>query len=535
MAACYHNNDSRVIPSTSTVVLAVPTIHRLPVELLVEVFSWTQLTHSALVRPRHHWTQLMLVCQRWRIIVVDTPRFWTTIDFADNFEWARESLSRSRNAAIDINLVGLEPKHLETAVGLLDSHALRLRSLVFYSNDTPDDLGLLIKLLFSHLPALEELTISLTLRSFAWPEIDFGLACDKHPRLHRLILEGVTIPREPQFYSRMKTLVLHKRCPVRGGAFMKRLVDILDNASELEELDLSHYEIEVSGDPQEDMVDLPSAPLIVLPKLRSFYMEHSVHTMYQILAALNIPPTCEHFHLRAITSVWGGGVGDDGTLRSVLVRLIPSHLRHLLHNAERLSITMSSRRYVIRDPGPLRSPPSQTASRADPDFPIDRVHILIANSGTTSLYLSLEDILHVASLTRLTSLTVNSERQDIASAAWEALLRSCPQLGTLIVSELLRGRPTHIFEALTVYESDERPSPVLCPALRSLSVESHLVAEGSILACVSSRTGRAPRLRSLSLRLVKPSFRTIQRELPAKLVKDELLGLCSLVDELVMR
>ncbi|KAI0641514.1 hypothetical protein C8Q79DRAFT_315903 [Trametes meyenii] len=534
MSTSSYGNDSRTTFSKSTVVLAMPTIHRLPVELLVEVFSWSQLTHSALVGPRHHWTQLMLVCQRWRAVVVDTPQFWTTIDFADNFQWARDSLSRSRNAVIDINLVGIEPSILETAVGLLASHTLRLRRLVFHSNDTGDNLDPLVKLLFSHLPALEELAISLTQRPFAWPEVDFGLACDKHPRLHRLILEGVTIPREPQFYSRMKTLVLHKRCPVRGGAFMKRLFGILVNASELEELDLSHYEIEVSGDPQEDMEDLPPVPVIVLPKLRSFYMEHSVHVMYQMLAALNIPPTCEHFHLRAITTVWGGGVGDDGTLRSILVRLIPSHLRHLLHNAEQLSITMSSRRYVIRDPGPVRLPSSQSTS-TDPDVPIDRVHILIANSGTTSLHISLEDILHVTSLTHLMSLTINSERQHIESTAWAALLRSCPKLCTLVVSEIPTGRSTSIFEALAVQGSAEHPSPVLCPSLHSLSVESRLVIEGSILACISSREGRAQRLHFLSLRFVKPGLHMINKEFPAKLPRDELLGLCSLVDELVMR
>ncbi|KAJ7639536.1 hypothetical protein FB45DRAFT_905950 [Roridomyces roridus] len=62
-------------------------LRRMPPEVLVEIFSWTQGTHPLDGTERTSWV-LAQVCRRWREISLSTPSLWATVyaDYSDKLE-----------------------------------------------------------------------------------------------------------------------------------------------------------------------------------------------------------------------------------------------------------------------------------------------------------------------------------------------------------------------------------------------------------------------------------------------------------------
>jgi hypothetical protein len=80
--------------------------HRLPIEILVEIFLYVQYgedrRHYAevLTRARYdrRWHRIMLVCRYFRRVAIYSSRLWTDIDFSYSKEWIELCAQRCRGA-----------------------------------------------------------------------------------------------------------------------------------------------------------------------------------------------------------------------------------------------------------------------------------------------------------------------------------------------------------------------------------------------------------------------------------------------------
>ncbi|OJT08219.1 hypothetical protein TRAPUB_891 [Trametes pubescens] len=469
-------------------------VHSLPVELLLEAFAY--VAHSSSNRPALpsagavpracQWTQLMLVCQRWRAIITGAPQFWTSIDLVSNSKWVELCLDRSGQSSVDVRLVGLSSVSLRTAIPLVVAAGSRIRSLTFQSYMKTISSTMLQRLFSSPMPALEGLSISLDWREHGSSRVDLRLSARNHPRLRSLSLTGVPLPIEPSVYSRMKSLSLHQGSTPPDGVSFPHLARILREAApQLQDIDLSHIHIPPPPASGSHELDRLQSSLIHFPRLRSLYMDHDNITASRVLGILDIP-ACTFFHLRVgITSL------VNGSFRGTLLGLVPQNIRPILDNATELAISMTDHTYSIRDPG------SPGLHAEEPgELHLHRVYIFVSDVPASQA--NLDDIAHVATLLHLTTLTVLSEGRPISGAsAWGVLLSACPNLRTLDVSEL---PPTSLFLALTPWSAT---APTLCPALCTLSVTLRGYTDDwgkHLLSCLQARSGPARRLSSLSLK-----------------------------------
>ncbi|KAI0643330.1 hypothetical protein C8Q79DRAFT_884789, partial [Trametes meyenii] len=77
-------------------------VHRLPAEILLEVFKY--FIPPVPMTPEHSiscpWVPLMSVCRRWCVLIRDTPRFWQDIPLKSNTKWVPLALYRARQAPL---------------------------------------------------------------------------------------------------------------------------------------------------------------------------------------------------------------------------------------------------------------------------------------------------------------------------------------------------------------------------------------------------------------------------------------------------
>lgn len=105
------------------------SINALPDEVLVHVFLYTRLKRRAYedispVEP----TRYMVVCRRWRDVIVSHACFWGTIAVEERTEWLKLALPRSNQA-----MLYLEFNKLPTLASVLPDvmpHRDRIRTLV---------------------------------------------------------------------------------------------------------------------------------------------------------------------------------------------------------------------------------------------------------------------------------------------------------------------------------------------------------------------------------------------------------------------
>lgn len=469
------------------------TVNNLPVELLLEVFTY--IAHLALhclpfgaAARYYQWTRLMLVCQRWRAIIVNASQFWTAVDFVDNWNWVELCLERSGRSSIDVRLVGLPPELLKAALPLLVAASVRIRSLTFQSYSETISSVFLQQLFSPPMHALENLSVSLNWRDDDQPKVNLRLSSERHPRLRSLALAGTPLPIELSVYSRLQSLALHERSIPREGLSFQHLMRILRKASsQLREIDLSHVDIPLPQVGGPDELDHLQDSLIHFPELRSFYMENLDYlAASRILEMLDLP-VCTYFHLR----VYANSMINPGSFRSHLLRLIPQNIRPLLGTSVELVISMTANTYTVRDP----SVHGQHAVDLG-DAHLHRVYISV--SGLTVLEAQADDIVHIAAFLHLTTLSVFLTGRPVSEASsWKTLFSACPNLRTLDVAV---HPPIPLFLALT-------PTPaatlIPCPVLDTLSIDLHGYRDAwgeHLLAFLRARLGVACRMSVLSLR-----------------------------------
>ncbi|KAI0676272.1 hypothetical protein C8Q78DRAFT_996348 [Trametes maxima] len=473
-----------------------PSIHRLPVELLLDIFALAEPPALPTPSVSSGWVKLMLVCRHWRAVIMKAAQFWSTIDFTSHPDWIRLCLSRSR-AAIHVRIVVASSELVKAATSILTPRAGQIRTLVVTDYCGGDFLATQLRTLLSaQMPALKQLTITNSfnfdpLRPEKQSGVDLGLSADSLPRLCALSLENVILPPSPQFYRFVTSLRLHGKCfPQQGGTLEYLLRILRATSAQLQELSLSR--IRMAGlDATAQVLHLPVP--IDLPNLREFHMDHNNVVASRLLQLLNIPSTCTSFYyLRTdiVSSPWDT---TERSSRAVLLRLLPQPIRSLIESASELILSVSRTTYSIKEPSSSRS---QSATPvAGPWLPEDRIYIYIHDLDQNSPPQP-EDIVFAVSLAQLTSLTITSHLNGpLEDSVWKTLLGACPHLDSLAVSE------SSVHETVVFYVLMAGSSPPPCHALRVLSVKTYTLSAqvSQVVKCLRSRAPHARKLERLSL------------------------------------
>ncbi|KAI0755605.1 hypothetical protein C8Q74DRAFT_1360694 [Fomes fomentarius] len=140
-------------------------IHRLPSELLIEVFEivkaltedtspyigrWAEITPML-------WPPMTHVCHLWRETICGAPSLWRSIHIMNNMQWVRLCLDRSDGVPIEVYIHN--PSKLPSAQRLLLENAHRITALSVIRTEY-NAFPVVMKLLRASMPMLSELNIN---------------------------------------------------------------------------------------------------------------------------------------------------------------------------------------------------------------------------------------------------------------------------------------------------------------------------------------------------------------------------------------
>jgi len=217
-------------------------ISTLPPELLARIFRFFILEDLGRFGvPMEFWFKATHVCRHWRQVALDDSSLWAriTVTESSSFHWVLAMLVRSRNAPLDINLMGEPSPRLLSKVPphIFHTRQLRLCELRRHHSQRVKDICAL------EAPALEHFELEFSARSpvpfrqLAGPTLFKG----RTPRLRRLILSQISIPWSFIPRGQLTELKInHSRgtsTPNNSGSDnSNELVDLLTNSPELKVL-----------------------------------------------------------------------------------------------------------------------------------------------------------------------------------------------------------------------------------------------------------------------------------------------------------
>ncbi|KAI0716906.1 hypothetical protein C8Q76DRAFT_617480, partial [Earliella scabrosa] len=224
-----------------------PSIQRLPVELLINVFSaadclgsWSR--HGSL-RGRAI-SQIMLVCRHWHDVVCVTPIFWRCIDAVEPVHTVSLFLDRSSGCTVDVR-VFYSKVTCNNKERLIDRDAILLalsqpdRVHSLYMNISVDHTAeVLYPLLGTGFPALEHLEIvPVNIGASNRDRIELGLQALSQPSLRSLVVKQVCLPPPATFWRSLRVLKLYEPPETASGPlFIQDIATILRRNAALEEL-----------------------------------------------------------------------------------------------------------------------------------------------------------------------------------------------------------------------------------------------------------------------------------------------------------
>ncbi|PIL23104.1 hypothetical protein GSI_14412 [Ganoderma sinense ZZ0214-1] len=465
-----------------------PLIHSLPVELVSEIFTIVACMARQTVTPAA-WMQLLLVCKVWKRIACDIAELWRVIYVNSNPDWLRLCLDRAARSLIDLHLANVSARDVQATKQLILPHQDRIRAIRI--NDSHHRLTASIAELFTiGLTALEELSF-IPVEWRVKRETSFGLSPQAFPWIRSLTLSGISLPRDPTFYSNIRYLELHEQCCKGNGFTIRHLFDALRAASHsLEDLDLSRF------DPIQE--DRPVGVAIVRPLL--------------------IPP---RIHLRLRIVLAEGEAMEHQTTERLLGAMVPPNIRAALDQAEELAVLVERERFrVCVLDRTLSSESSSPEFRDQGILRSERVRVELFGPYFPAEALRAVPIVCAAPLTTLCINSVDIQH-DISD--WRLALGAFPLLQNLVLHGREVGWIRSIgipFTALTKEADANLGLPpaaagskggARCPLLKAVRVEG--LSSGALLdgqeahrflgvvaGCLHSRQGHARKLDTLAFR-----------------------------------
>lgn len=226
-------------------------ISKLPDELLVQVLLYSQQNQN------------MLVCRRWRGLIVSHACFWSTIFAKGRPEWLRLALSRSKSATLHL---AVDPSTLASALPDMIPHRDRIRSLRLERCQSYAQVTAVFSLIQAPFGALT--VLQLQTPTDDRPDTGyFVLRPEHYPQLATLILTGVHVQWTSSLLSQLTTLSL-KFCsiwpsPMDGDTFL----DVLQHGQRLTTLMLQDFMSAACS-----VMSSRARPPISLPRLKLVYL-----------------------------------------------------------------------------------------------------------------------------------------------------------------------------------------------------------------------------------------------------------------------
>ena len=269
------------------------TIRALPDDVLLEIFKFhvdRAFEIALAVVPENAWHTLVHVCQRWRFVVLASPRWLNLHILCTNKNQVKNNLNIWPQLPIAIKAfsnIGTSPPLLpgETNIIAALKHHHRVSKIAIYG--VPNSLLKEFVAMKNPFPALTELKLQ---SDEAYPLVlpdSFLLGCA--PRLRILSLGGISFPALPKLFLFTIDLVeLHlQHVPPLGYISPEALATGLSVLTRLKSLSL----IISSSPPWADRAN-PHPPLftrVVLPSLTKFVFDGHSEYLERVVSQIECP------------------------------------------------------------------------------------------------------------------------------------------------------------------------------------------------------------------------------------------------------
>ena len=487
-------------------------IHKLPSELLIQVFtnlpdyfgasnpkpsshSISGEGVSADAPPITSWPSLMLVCRCWRDLLVSTATFWRVINTRRHIDSTKLSLARSAAASLVVHIWDGDRCPLD----MLYPYVHRFQKLFVTLSDWHAQ-GVLEPLFGSGMPLLEDLDLSDSTvgRQLAQTtDLDHYLTSRGFPRLQKLDLSQVVLPRDPSLYAQLRALSLW-RCSHNSS--FDGFLDALAGCVQLEELTLEHTLNGLSGEWQ----PIPRRPPIPLPLLRSFWLNHNGTVCASRFLAHLLIPASAHLTVMGDT-LRDDGMGPDTVVHTLGALLPPTRAKTLpiLSMATKISAWIMSEQWSTSVTSSIASP-GDGGQGADALFTL-----FIDDNNIWDPWMAhgLNDLAECFTGSPLTCLELSGDHSCATVAAWKRVFRTFPLLEELVVGPGRYSELSKVFLGLHVASYDDRSEytpAVACPNLR-LVWAGGVGTEGTYAAlreCFCYRADKGSRLGVLDLSML---------------------------------
>ncbi|KAM5545608.1 hypothetical protein V8D89_000646 [Ganoderma adspersum] len=443
------------------------------------------------------WQGLMLVCRRWRDVLVATPAFWRKVHVKmdGRNDWTRRCLALS--AAIAIDVCADPDLRREFSLDMLYPHTNRFRSFRYGTVYCPRLLATVPHLFGKGMPLLEDLYFVAHRLITTTEDVDIQLSSQRFPRIRHLSLSGIVSPRDASLYAQLRTLSL-SGCSHKLS--FDRFLDALAASAQLEELSLMASLHRFTDNWVWDEAVPRRAP-ISFPRLLELRLEeHGIVRTSHFLAHLNLHPS---------VTLWIEGNfketdyvnNSPDTVNSISAMLPPDPSTTLpaLSTATTVNMEVWGDEYEISCGTPR--------AKAKKDVP--NAIFKLTNPGRgwdRFMAQGLDDLVNAFGRAPLTRLNVDGDHRYGTVDAWARVFLTFPRLEMLDVS----GEPDVSVETVflglhaastTTTQEDGGLAGLACPKLKTVNVEGKGTVEAyeAMLDCFRYRAEKDVVLETLNL------------------------------------
>ncbi|KAL1943557.1 hypothetical protein VTO73DRAFT_4002 [Trametes versicolor] len=464
------------------------SINTLPDELLVPILLLTRLWppwSSKKTNPVCY----MLVCRRWRAVILAHGHFWDTITVHKRTEWLLLALSRSHQVPLHLTFADLP-----TLAGVLP-HVVPLRdrieSLVL-GRGSKEELAAVSSLINGVFPSLTKLAIS----NGGIPSPITGPTVEQllfrhanYPRLAHLELERLPVQLTESLFRHLTTLTLKSCSPAPSQMTADAFLDMLESAERLENLTLNRFVSAACS-----QLPSPSRHAFSLPRLRNIDLTDTASWIRQLTTFVELPPRGS---VRLVGSLANHEL-DDALIQHWTLLLPQLHGLPFFFTTDTLTVSEYLGQAAFHCTG---GPLDVSLTLMPADF-TDWAHKLIPSA--TMLTAAAE----LFTTSALTSLTLSIDLHDVPRAAFDALFDALPHLASLrLTPHMLLGQDEHplqphLLESLAAAPSDSsglgKPRACArCPGLARLTLAGFSwdggAVMGALVACLRARAALGAR------------------------------------------
>ncbi|KAI0643430.1 hypothetical protein C8Q79DRAFT_1012709 [Trametes meyenii] len=276
---------------------AIAPINRLPIELLVKIFSHVQAfeDENTLKDDSHlNWTSVLRVCQYWFTVASTTPTLWRMLYVKEGTNLLRTGLARSGNMEFDVVTFPvnqcIHDHPLRKALDLVTPHTSRLQRL--HLGHIPRERAVAFHDFLEHsFPMLCDLCALYGPERRSGTELQLDFPPERFPRLQRLDLRSIRCFDDPRIFAQLRFFhTIYAGSVTYPPLCADLFMTALNHMQNME--DLSIIATNVESAPHDISVTLRARA--ELPRLRTIKVDTpQMHVSQQVLSSLVVPVTAQ--------------------------------------------------------------------------------------------------------------------------------------------------------------------------------------------------------------------------------------------------